>query len=236
MSTRTITMIGLVFMVVVFVIGCASRTELGITHLPDRFTDRDTIGTSFYLPNAQLIEDQYDLIDWDRRVAYKFDHAPGENYVLHIEHEHYDKKGGVIEPDYAYQVNIEIPPEQFVAGNKIPAALLQGYLVWGGENSIYRREFARVKPNARFVASEEGNLFIRKIYEDGTLLANARLYFIDAASGKQVLISGNITAERKTREQLAAENARAKQRIHERARDMENEAWSPKYFKRTTKF
>jgi hypothetical protein len=213
-----------------FITGCAQK--LGITHLPDRNIDRKTPVVAFYMPETTLRMGKGTVVGWDRKLTNHFAYGRGENYLLHLEQEHFDKRGEGIDPDYQYQVNLEIPATLFRSGAKIEPALLRGFLVWGGRYSANRRNYCALSPNPDFVTSEEGVLKITNIGADKTVTATMNLYFEDGITHELVRIFGKIKAPVKTRKQLASEEARAKQRLYQRAHDVNKEAWDPAQFRK----
>jgi hypothetical protein len=213
-----------------FTTGCAQK--LGITHLPDRTIDRKTPVVAFYMPETTLRVGKKTVIGWDRKLTDHFDYGRGEDYLLHIEQEHFDKRGVGIDPDYQYQVNLEIPAALFRSGAKIEPGLLRGFLVWGGRYSANRSNYCALAPNPDFVTSEEGVLRITNIAADKTVTATMNLYFHDAKTHELVRIFGKVTAPVKTRKELAREEAKAKQRLYQRAHDVNKEAWDPAQFRK----
>lgn len=205
--------------------GCSKETKLGVSNLPDRFTDREPIISAYYIPNANLVMSKESVSNWDRKLEGKFEHADGTNYILHLEKAHYDKIGSVIDPNYEYQINIEIPEWLVRKGSRIEAKDLNGYLVWGGINSIYRNDFSPVTPNKKLVPSEEGFLYIRRILSDNTMIAKVNLYFEDEKTKDMIRIFGKIAAPMKKRSDLFYEESNLKGNIKKKARELNETTW-----------
>ncbi len=207
--------------------GCSKKTKLGIQGLPDRFIDRETAGEAYYMPRSRLIMDGAAVIGREGRLDHKYPHADGTSYILHVQRVHYDKFA-IVDPDYEYQMNLQIPSELMRPGEKILAREMKGYLVWGGANSIYESEYCPLETQKDYVDPKSGILHIKRFDDSGALVASADLFFSDPQTGKPVRIFGHIVARPTTRAEVISEEARAEGDIYRRAHNVERDSWFQK--------
>lgn len=208
-------------------IGCSKQSKLGIQGLPKRFIEREGISNVYYMPRSRLILDPASVTGREGRLEYKYPHADGVNYILHVQKEHHDKFG-IIDPDYEYQMNLEIPRDLFHPGEKILARQMKGYLVWGGANSIFSSDYCRLETRKDYVDPKSGILHIKKIDQYGNMIASADLFFLDPHTGKPVRIFGKIVARPLTRAELIAEEGRVKGDLYRKAHNLEKDSWFEK--------
>ncbi|MFH1652748.1 MAG: hypothetical protein ABIE74_01700 [Pseudomonadota bacterium] len=225
-SNKFFSSILIITILLLSLISCSKSSKLGIHGLPDRFIEREKVIEAFYMPDSSLVVDETSVKNWDKRLTDKFSFYDGGNYVIHTEKVHFDKFS-VIEPDFQYQMNLEIPAERFKKGAKVDASDIKGFIVWGGHNSIYREDFSPLV---------SGVVKIQNLDDTKKLYAWVNLYFKDRKTGEFIRIFGKLKAPMKTRSQYQSEEAGVKGKIYDDAHSLSKEAWSPKYFKRMSKF
>jgi hypothetical protein len=195
--------------------------------LPERFIDRENVSNAYYMPRSRLIFDDASVTGREGRLEHKYPHADGMNFVLHVEKEHHDKFA-IVDPDYEYQMNLEIPRDLLQPGAKILAREMKGYLVWGSANSIFESDYCPLETRKDYVDPKSGILHIKKIDAYGNLVASADLFFLDRHTGKPVRIFGKIVARPLTRAELIAEEGRVKGDVYRRAHTIEKDSWFQK--------
>lgn len=85
---------------------------------------------NFYLPETSLDLSAPSTKDWYRKLSNHFTFKSGTSILLHLETFYYSKKRSVVYPNYALQLNIEVPEKYFRNRKRIPAKELKCYLAW----------------------------------------------------------------------------------------------------------
>lgn len=214
---------------------CSQQTKLGIGGLPNFSVNIEKIEKSFYMPDTHLVMSSKTALNRTKRFSHKFSYKNGPNFLIHAESFYYNKFG-VIEPDYIYQFNLEIPKELFVENERISASDIKGYLVWSPVNSAYSEEYFVLEPREGYVGLKAGELHIIKIENDDDLVATANLFFRNKESGEYIRIFGDIKISLKTKSVYQSEENSMIRDTYREAGNVNSEAWDPANYRRMINF
>lgn len=173
---------------------------------PDQFVfDKIAFQEAFYIPKASLELGPHTVAGWFDRLTNHFVYAPGGNVLLHFEGKHYSKKSGGVLPNYAVQINLEVPAGRFKKWERIDAKDLQGYISW------IHPDFPK---GDLYIPISEGYFQIWKI-TGGKLYGHFNLKFEHEKLTEPIHVyDGRVRAERMTKTQYAAAQGRMREDLY----------------------
>ena len=172
----------------------ARRTRLTIAHYDQFVIKTLPMEESFYIPGVSLVTDPASVANWSTKLSNHVAFKDGLSNLLHLETFYYDEKEGVVYPNYALQLNLEIPQEDFRKGKRIPAQELKGYFAW--VHPDFPDKSLVLTPN-------RGHLRLWRI-KKGYLMGRVNLKFEDPALASPIHLYGRIRAHRMTKEEFAS--------------------------------
>ncbi|MBI4125670.1 MAG: hypothetical protein HY609_04610 [Deltaproteobacteria bacterium] len=171
------------------------KSEIWLSN-PDQYVfDKIEFQESFFMPKTDLVAGPQTVYGWFDRLTHHFSYEQGNNVLLHFEGKHYSKKSGGVLPNYAVQLNIEIPRGRFKSWERIEAKDLKGYLSW------IHPDFPK---GDLYIPIAGGYVQIQKVKE-GKLYGHLDLKFGHEKLKEPIHIyGGRIRAGRLTRQQYAS--------------------------------
>jgi len=208
---------------------------LGISGIPNFTVNLEKIKVAYYMPDSHLVMGNRSTASLNKKLIHKYSYTYGSNYLVHVESAYYGKFG-VVQPDYLYQFNLEVPADRFVKNARVSAEEMKGYLTWTPLNSAYDSNYLELEPRKGYVGLKAGELHIIDIINENEVVAAANLFFHDKASDSIVRIFGEIRIEAKTRGQQQSEDAGLKRSLYWDADRVNDEYWTPEEYRRMIDF
>lgn len=158
---------------------------------------------NIYIPDASLDTSRASVRNWHLKLSDHFAYKDGKSVILHFETFYYDSREGLIYPNYAFQLNLEVPAGAFKNGRRISAGELRGYLAWA------HPDFPK---GDLFLTPTSGQVYIWKI-DQKTLMGRIDLKFRSDSLQTPIHLYGKMRAYQMTKQEYAASQRTVHQKI-----------------------